>query len=103
VAFLGPKRQLPGFIKPCIPTRAPKPPVGPQWISLLTNKRRPILTLLEDTSGGIHDTLMVACDRYRYELLEVSGYHDNCTDNLAAALSRLGFELPRHPALSISS
>src|ERR1700728_3115302 len=26
--------------------------------ALLTNHRRPILTLSEDTSGGIHDTLM---------------------------------------------
>src|ERR1700676_4496631 len=31
---------------------------------LRTNKRRPILTLTEDTSGGIHDTLIAACDRY---------------------------------------
>src|ERR1700733_15129366 len=30
---------------------------------LRTNKRRPILTLTEDTSGGIHDTLIAACDR----------------------------------------
>src|SRR5437763_6497005 len=35
----------------------------------VTNKRRPILTMVEDTSGGIHDTLIAACDRYRYELL----------------------------------
>jgi ATP-dependent DNA ligase len=28
----GLKRQPPGFIEPCIPTRASKPPVGPQWI-----------------------------------------------------------------------
>ena len=35
--------------------------------ALLTNHRRPILTVLEDTSGGVHDTLMAACDRYRYE------------------------------------
>jgi bifunctional non-homologous end joining protein LigD len=27
-----PKRQPPGFIEPCIPTRADKPPVGPDWI-----------------------------------------------------------------------
>jgi bifunctional non-homologous end joining protein LigD len=27
-----PKRQPPGFIERCIPTRAAKPPVGPQWI-----------------------------------------------------------------------
>jgi ATP-dependent DNA ligase len=26
------KRQPPGFIEPCIPTRVSKPPVGPQWI-----------------------------------------------------------------------
>ena len=30
---------------------------------MLTNHRRPILTFLEDNSGGIHDTLMAACDR----------------------------------------
>ena len=27
--------------------------------SMVTNHRRPILTLVEDTSGGIHDTLLV--------------------------------------------
>ena len=37
--------------------------------ALVTNKRRPILTLVEDTSGGIHDTLFASCDRWRYELL----------------------------------
>ena len=66
--------------------------------SLLTNKRRPILTIVEDTSGGIHDTLMAACDRYRYELLGVSGHHDNCTDNLAAAMARLGLKAPETPS-----
>src|SRR5215470_411515 len=33
---------------------------------MVTNKRHPILTLVEDTSGGIHDTMIAACDRYRY-------------------------------------
>lgn len=65
---------------------------------LLTNKRRPILTIVKDTSGGIHDTLMAACDRYRYELLGVSGHHDNCTDNLAAAMARLGLKVPETPS-----
>jgi bifunctional non-homologous end joining protein LigD len=27
-----PKRQPPGFVEPCIPTRADKPPVGQDWI-----------------------------------------------------------------------
>jgi uncharacterized protein YcgI (DUF1989 family) len=66
--------------------------------SLVTNKRRPILTLVEDTSGGIHDTLFAACDRRRYELLGCAEYHDNCTDNLAAGLAALGLEPPETPA-----
>ncbi len=37
--------------------------------TLVTNRRRPILTLVADTSGGVHDTLLAACDRERYELL----------------------------------
>jgi uncharacterized protein YcgI (DUF1989 family) len=57
---------------------------------LRTNQRRPILTLVEDTSAGIHDTLIAACDRYRYAFLGVEGPHDNCTDNLHAGLAELG-------------
>ena len=66
--------------------------------SMATNYRRPILTLVEDTSGGIHDTLLAACDRYRYELLGVQEYHDNCTDNLAAAMAELGLTPPETPS-----
>lgn len=66
--------------------------------ALVTNRRRPILTLVEDSSGGIHDTLFAACDRWRYELLGCEGYHDNCTDNLAASLAELGLAAPQTPA-----
>ncbi len=66
--------------------------------ALVTNKRRPILTLVEDTSGGIHDTLFAACDRYRYELLGCKEYHDNCTDNLVAGLREIGITPPETPA-----
>jgi uncharacterized protein YcgI (DUF1989 family) len=44
---------------------------------------------MDDTSGGIHDTLIAACDRYRYAFL-VEDYHDNCTDNLFAGMGELG-------------
>ncbi len=71
------------------------PTVGQAMVS---NRRRPILTLVEDTSGGIHDTLLAACDRYRYELLGCEEYHDNCTDNLAAALAELGLTPPETPS-----
>lgn len=66
--------------------------------TLVSNRRRPILSLTADTSGGIHDTLFAACDRWRYELLGCSGYHDNCTDNLAAALGELGLAPPETPS-----
>jgi uncharacterized protein len=66
--------------------------------AMLTNKRRPILTFVEDTSGGIHDTIIAACDRYRYKFLGVEGHHDNCTDNLHAALHELGIEVPETPS-----
>ena len=66
--------------------------------TLVTNRRRPILTLVEDTSGGIHDTLFAACDRWRYETLGHVRYHDNCTDNLAAALAALGLQSLETPS-----
>ena len=61
------------------------------------SKRRPILAMLEDTSPGVHDTTLAACDVYRYQLLGCKDYHDNCTDNLATALASLGIELPFTP------
>ena len=58
--------------------------------TLVTNRRRPILTVISDTSPGVHDTLMAACDRTRYELLGCKNYHRNCTDNLWEALLAVG-------------
>lgn len=66
--------------------------------ALYSNRRRPILHFEEDTSPGIHDTLMAACDDYRYGLLGCTDYHDNCTDNLHAALRRIGLETPETPS-----
>jgi uncharacterized protein len=65
---------------------------------MLTNQRRPILTVLEDTSGGIHDTVIAACDKYQYKFLGVEEYHDNCTDNLIAGMGELGLEVPEVPS-----
>ena len=66
--------------------------------TLVSNRRRPILSFVEDTSGGVHDTLIAACDHRRYELLGVTGEHDSCTDNLHAALALLGLAPPEIPA-----
>ena len=66
--------------------------------TFVTNQRRPILTLVEDTSGGAHDTLIAPCDAPRYRLLGVEGHHDNCRDNLHAALADLGITVPATPS-----
>lgn len=70
------------------------PAIGESFVS---NLRRPVLTVIDDTSGGVHDTMMAACDRYRYELLGCADYHDNCTDNLHAAMKELGLTPPQVP------
>jgi len=58
--------------------------------TLVSNRRQPMLSLVEDTTPGAHDTLMAACDARRYELLGATGYHDNCADNLRNALQAIG-------------
>jgi uncharacterized protein YcgI (DUF1989 family) len=63
-----------------------------------TNKRRPILMLVEDSCGGVHDMLLAACDNERYGLLGCTEYHDNCTDNLHAAMAALGLRAPETPS-----
>ncbi len=65
---------------------------------LVTNRRRAILYFAEDTSPGIHDTLMAACDDYRYGLLNCAEYHDNCTDNLFAAMRNIGLNPAECPS-----
>ena len=64
---------------------------------MVTNRRRPILKIMEDSANGTHDTLLAACDRYRYQQLGCKEYHRNCTDNFWEALVEIGMkpiELP---------
>jgi uncharacterized protein YcgI (DUF1989 family) len=65
---------------------------------LVTNRRRPILFFEKDTSPGRHDTIMAACDDYRYGLLGCTEYHDNCTDNLIAGMRQIGLKPPEVPS-----
>src|SRR5215831_10903334 len=41
---------------------------------LYSSDRLPLLTLVADTSPGIHDTLMASCDAARYRMLGNPGY-----------------------------
>jgi len=66
--------------------------------SLYTNHRRALLIMEDDTSPGRHDTLMAPCDNERYGLLGCTDYHDNCHDNMHAALAELGITVAYTPA-----
>ncbi|MEV4125270.1 urea carboxylase-associated family protein [Nocardia sp. NPDC049707] len=61
--------------------------------SFVTNRRRPILTYLADTSPGMHDMLIAACDPQRYAAYG-DPTHRNCADNLRQTMAELG-----HPGL----
>ncbi|KRT75687.1 MAG: hypothetical protein XU14_C0109G0003 [Armatimonadetes bacterium CSP1-3] len=64
--------------------------------AFLTNRRRPILTLLAEDSPGVNDMLMAACDPERYRLLGVTGWHASCEENLRRAMAGLG-----HPSVEV--
>jgi uncharacterized protein len=65
--------------------------------SFWTTARRPILTLEEDTSPGVHDMLVAACDPERYRQLGAEGGHRSCATNLRDALAPLGVDVPVVP------
>ena len=65
--------------------------------TLVSNRRQRMLEIVEDTSPGIHDCLLSACDEQRYRLLGVTGYHANCADNLRHACAAAGLRIPGIP------
>ena len=65
--------------------------------SLWTNRRRPILMLVEDTSPGVHDTLLCACNAAIYRELGCVEGHRSCQDNLHEALVAIGRAVDHTP------
>jgi uncharacterized protein len=59
----------------------------------LSRFRRPMLRLVEDGAGGVHDMLVAACDQARYEFFGHAGPHPSCSENLKVAMRRMGFEI----------
>ena len=68
--------------------------VGDSYVS---DRRRPMLCVTEDTSPGIHDTLLCACNNHIYQEMGCSEYHRNCSDNLHEALAEIGLSFPVTP------
>jgi uncharacterized protein len=73
-----------------VTTRSLKPRVGDSFLSRF---RRPLLDLVEDSAGGMHDMMIAACDQARYEQFGVAGAHGSCSENLRSAMARLGHQI----------
>ena len=58
--------------------------------TLVSNRRRAVVTITHDDSPGVHDTVIACCDWPRYQRLGCVEYHDNCADNLRMALAAIG-------------
>ncbi len=65
---------------------------------LVDNRREPMVKLESDTSSGVHDTVIAACDPARYAKLGCVGFHDSCANNLHLALTALSLTPPPCPA-----
>ncbi|MBX2854610.1 MAG: urea carboxylase-associated family protein [Rhodobacteraceae bacterium] len=56
----------------------------------LSNRRRPMLLLEEDSFPGTHDTIVACCDSWLYRHLGAEPGHANCSDNFLTALKQFG-------------
>ena len=56
---------------------------------MLDEERSTIMTMTEDTSPGVHDTVIAACDPFRYAQLGADAGHRSCCTNFAEALAAL--------------
>lgn len=59
--------------------------------------RNPMLDFTEDGANGVHDMMLAACDRKRYEQLGHPEPHDGCADNMKTAMKALGHEVDVAP------
>jgi uncharacterized protein YcgI (DUF1989 family) len=71
-----------------IPWRNLRPRPGD---GMLDEERSTIMILTDDTSPGVHDTVIAACDPFRYAQLGGPPDHRSCCANFTEALAALGF------------
>jgi uncharacterized protein len=71
------------------------PALGDVFVSI---RRRPVLSQVEDSSTGRHDTLLCACNASIYEEHGCPPGHRSCQDNLHEALDAFGLAIPWTPA-----
>lgn len=67
-------------------------------MTVVSNYRRGMFTLVADETTGRHDTLLCPCSAEIYQELGCKPGHGSCTANFHKALASLGLELPFTPA-----
>lgn len=67
-------------------------------LAVMGMDRRPLLTMIEDTSPGRHDTQLCPCNGPLYADLKQPPEHRSCAGNFHAALAELGITFPFTPA-----
>ncbi|MBX4864112.1 urea carboxylase-associated family protein [Rhizobium bangladeshense] len=65
---------------------------------VVSNRRRLMMTLVDDSAALRHDTLLCPCNAELYQQLGRNGYHRSCSDNFHEALSARAADLPFTPA-----
>ena len=65
--------------------------------SLVSNRFRSMLSIEDDTSPGIHDTLHAACSAASYRFYGHDQSHPNCEDNLREVMLTRDLELDAIP------
>jgi uncharacterized protein len=65
---------------------------------LVSIARRSLLTIIEDTSSGRHDTLLCPCNGPLYRELGAGADHRSCASNLHESLAELGLSISFTPA-----
>ena len=64
---------------------------------IYSNRRRPMLTFLNDSSPGRHDMAFAPCDPGFYVDLGADASHPNCRDNFYQAISKLEIKIEPPP------
>lgn len=65
---------------------------------LMSDRRDPMLAFEADTSPGVHDMLLCACNAAIYRELGCTPDHRSCSQNFTEALAEQGKTLPFTPA-----
>jgi uncharacterized protein YcgI (DUF1989 family) len=60
---------------------------------LISRFRRPMVKFSRDGANGVHDMMIAACDQFRYEFFGHRGPHASCSENLAVAMRREGYQV----------